>query len=315
MFGERLKELREELAKIDKTQVKNQLSSEVSELAKVDRLSESYNEKTRRSEAFKADLSKYDTKQQEVIKRATESGILNNTNRTHEFVDMVAKISADKGVLFDFTNNQKLKESGFAVEGKTVNGYVKDGNIALNIDSNKSLNTVVGHEITHVLEGTELYTELQKAVKQYAETKGEYFKRRDELARLYRNVDNVNLGNEVTADLVGDYLFTDKDFINNLSVEQPNIFKKIYDEIKYLCKMVTAGSKEARQLEKVKRTFEKAYRESASNNSNNNDTKHSLSDSEVNTHELKQKQLSIVKESNPANNDYNAWIRSTDDIM
>ena len=277
---ERLTELREELAKIDKTQVKNQLSSEVSELAKVDRLSESYNEKARRSQTFKADLSKYDTKQQEVIKRATESGILNNTNRTHEFVDMVAKISADKGVLFDFTNNQKLKESGFAVEGKTVNGYVKDGNIALNIDSNKSLNTVVGHEITHVLEGTELYNELQQAVKEYAKTKGEYFTRRDELARLYRNVENVNLGNEVTADLVGDYLFTDKDFVNNLSVEKPNIFKKIFNEIKYLYKMATAGSKEARQLEKVKRTFENAYKENISKSS---DTKHSFSGTRAKT--------------------------------
>lgn len=277
---ERLKELREELAKIDKTQVKNQLSSEVSELAKVDRLNESYNEKTRRSEAFKADLTKYDTKQQEVIKRATESGILNNTNRTHEFVDMVAKISADKGVLFDFTNNQKLKESGFAVEGKTVNGYVKDGNIAVNIDSNKSLNTIVGHEITHVLEGTELYTELQEAVKNYATTKGDYDTRIKELSELYKDVKDANIEGEVTADLVGDYLFTDKDFINNLSTEQPNIFKKIYNEIKYLYKMATAGSKEARQLEKVKRTFENAYKQNISKNS---DTKHSFSGTRAKT--------------------------------
>jgi hypothetical protein len=277
---ERLKELREELAKIDKTQVKNQLSSEVSELAKVDRLSESYNEKARRSQTFEADLTKYDTKQQEVIKRATESGILNNTNRTHEFVDMVAKISADKGVLFDFTNNQKLKESGFAVEGKTVNGYVKDGNIAVNIDSNKSLNTIVGHEITHVLEGTELYTELQEAVKNYATTKGDYDTRIKELTELYKDVEGANIEGEVTADLVGDYLFTDKDFINNLSVEKPNIFKKIYNEIKYLYKMATAGSKEARQLEKVKRTFENAYKENISKNS---DTKHSFSGSRAKT--------------------------------
>ena len=270
---ERLTELREELAKIDKTQVKNQLSSEVSELAKVDRLSESYNEKARRSQTFKADLSKYDTKQQEVIKRATESGILNNTNRTHEFVDMVAKISADKGVLFDFTNNQKLKESGFAIDGKTINGYVKDGNIAVNINSNKALNTIVGHEITHVLEGTELYTELQNAVKEYATTKGEYQTRYDAFKNLYKDVDGAVIDNEVTADLVGDYLFTDADFVSRLSVEKPNVFKKIYDEIKYLVKTIT-GSKEARELEKVKRAFDKAYKESSNVS---NDSKYSLS--------------------------------------
>ena len=269
---EKLTELRKQLDTMEKSGLKNkvkaQLSNEVSELAMASKLSESYNEKTRRGQAFQADLTKYDVKQQDVIKKATESGILNNTNRTHEFVDMVAKISADKGVTFDFTNNQKLKESGLAVEGKTVNGYVKDGNIAVNIDSNKSLNSVVGHEITHTLEGTEFYTELQQAVKEYAKTKGEYFTRRDEIVSLYKdsNVENVNIGHELTADLVGDYLFTDSDFINNLSTKKPNIFQKIYNEIKYLCKIATAGSKEARQLEKVKRAFDKAYKESVSNN-------------------------------------------------
>ena len=276
---EKLTELRKQLETMEKSGLKNkvrsQLSSEVSELAIGNKLSESYNEQTRRSQAFQADLTKYDAKQQDTIKKATESGILNNSNRTHEFVDLVAKISADKGVTFDFTNNKKLKESGVAVEGKTVNGYVKDGNIAVNIDSNKSLNSVVGHEITHTLEGTEHYNELQNAVKEYAKTKGEYFTRRDEIVRLYNdsNVENVNIGHEVTADLVGDYLFTDKDFINNLSTEKPNIFKRIYDEIKYLCKIATAGSKEARQLEKVKRAFDKAYKEAASNTDTSTDTK------------------------------------------
>ena len=245
----------------NKTQIKEQLSKEVQELTKSDLIIESYNEKGRRSQKFEADLTKYDEKQQAVIKKAVESGILNNTNRTHEFVDMVARLSADKGVSFDFTNNTKLKESGFAIEGKTVNGYIKDGNIAVNIDSNKALNTVVGHEITHVLEGTELYTELQNVIKAYATTKGEYDTRYNALKELYKDVDGAVIENEVTADLVGEYLFTDSDFINNLSTTKPNVFKKIYDEIKYLYKLATAGSKEARELEKVKRAFDKAYKE------------------------------------------------------
>ena len=261
-YEETQKQLEELKNKDEKTKIKEQLSKEVKEMTLTDRLSESYNEKSRRSQAFEADLTKYDAKQQEVIKKATESGILNNTNRTHEFVDMVAKISADKGVSFDFTNNAKLKETGFALEGKTVNGYVKDGNIAVNIDSAKALNTVVGHEITHVLEGTELYTELQNVVKEFATKKGEYQTRYDALAELYKDVDGAVIENELTADLVGEYLFTDSDFVSRLSVEKPNIFQKIYEEIKYLAKLVT-GSKEARELEKVKHAFDKAYRESA----------------------------------------------------
>ena len=224
------------------------------------RLLESYNEKARRSQAYEADLTQYDEKQQAVIQKAIDSGILNNTRRTHEFVDMVAKISADKGVLFDFTDNDKLKDSGFAIDGKVVNGYVTKDGITVNIDSAKSMNSVVGHEITHVLEGTEVYDALKQAVFDYAKSKGDYQSRYDDLSAMYKNVKDANLESELVADMVGDYLFTDPDFINNLSANHRNIFQKIFDEIKYLYKMATAGSKEARELEKVKRAFEQAYR-------------------------------------------------------
>lgn len=42
------------------------------------------------------------------------------------------------------------------------------------------------------------------------------------------------------ADLIGDYLFTDKAFVENLAKENPGLFKRIFEEIKYLCKLVTA---------------------------------------------------------------------------
>ena len=241
------------------TQLKDKLSKEVSEMAKVSKLSESYNEKTRRSQAFETDLSQYDEKHQGTYKRAMESGILNNTNRTHEFVDLLAKLEADKGVLFDFTNTAKIKETGFAIDGKQVNGYVQGNNIAINIDSTSALNKVVGHEISHVLEGTELYTELANAVKELATTKGEYDSKLQSITKLYEGIEDANIENELTADLIGEYLFTDSEFINRLSAEKPTLFQKIFDEIKYLCKVATAGSKEAKQLEKVKKTFEEAY--------------------------------------------------------
>ena len=89
---------------------------------------------------------------------------------------------------FDFANNEKLKESGFAIEGKTVNGVKQGNNITININSAKALNSVVGHEITHVLEGTEHYEALQKAVSEYAKTKGEYDSRLKSVTELYKNV-------------------------------------------------------------------------------------------------------------------------------
>ena len=255
----------------EKTELKDRLSLEVEEIAKADRLSETYNERTRRSQAFEADLTKYDEKTQVTVKRAVESGILNNTNRTHEFVDLLAKLSAEKGVSFDFTNNENLKKSGFSIEGATINGLVKGNEVILNTDSQKALNSVVGHEVTHVLEGTDLYSELQTAIFEYANTKGEFDTRFGAIKKLYNGqfegteaeID-AKLQKELTADLVGDYLFTDSDFINSLSTTKPNVFKKIYEEIKYLYKLATAGSKEARQLEKVKKAFDNVYKQTYS---------------------------------------------------
>ena len=266
--------------------LKDKLGSEVMSLVQNDRLAESYNERGRRGQAFEADLSKYDAKQGEVIKRAAESGILNNTNRTHEFVDMIAKISADKGVLFDFTNNQKLQESGFVVDNADVNGFVTKDGITLNIDSKKALNSTVGHEITHVLEGTEFYDALQQTIFEYAKSKGDYQGRYDAISKLYANVEGANVDAELTADLVGDYLFTDPDFIHNLSTNHRNVFQKVWDEVKYLCKVATAGSKEARELAKVQKAFADAYRaegkkgEVTAEDMSEADTKYSVSDND-----------------------------------
>lgn len=283
----------------NRTQLRSQLGEEVFNKAQNSRLIESYYEVHRRTQKYEADLSKYDAKQQAIIKKAIDSGILNNQRRTHEMVDFVAKLSADKGVLFDFTDNQKLKESGFAIDGKTVNGYVTKDGITLNINATKTLETIAGHEITHVLEGTELYNELQKAVFEYAKTKKEFDSRRKELAELYKNVKDADIDAELTADLVGDYLFADADFINNLSVNHRNVFQKIYDEIKYLCKIATAGSKEARELEKVKRTFEKVYKEggkakTVTDGSTEAETQYSISVTDKNTIDFLENQEHIV---------------------
>lgn len=264
-----------------RSQLKSQLSDEVYNIAKDSRLVESYNERARRTQSFEADLTKYNEKQKEIVQRAIDSGTLNNTRKTHKLVDMIAKIAADKGVSFDFTNNEKLKGTEFAVDGKTVNGFVNnDGDVVLNVESRKYLNSVVGHEITHILEGTELYTELEAMVKQFATTKGEYADRMQALRKMYTGVYqgkdfDAKIQRELTADIVGDYLFTDEKFINSLSTEKPGLFKRIYNEIKYLCKVATAGSKEARELEKVKRTFDKVYKETTKAKG---ETKHSISE-------------------------------------
>ena len=273
----------QEHSKLDS--IREQLGNEVAEKVKGDRLIESYNEKIRRKQLFTADLTKYSEKSQAVVQKAIDSGVVSNTNRSHEFVDFVAKVAGDTGIDFDFVNNKKLKESGFAIEGATINGFRSENGVTLNVQSKKALNSVVGHEITHVLEGTKLYNELQKIAFEYAEMKGEYKDRLRTANETYKNVEGYQgvdgynkIKSEVLADIIGDYLFTDADFVKNLSANHRNVFQKIYDEIKYLYKVATAGSKEARELEKLKKVFEDNYRNTNVSNDASAKTQYSISE-------------------------------------
>lgn len=258
----RIKEMQE---KSERNKLHNELSDEVFGIVKDSRLAESYNQKAQRGQKFRADVSKYNDRQKKVVQAAMDSGVLNNTRRTHEFVDFIAKLSEKINVDFDFTSNEKLKDTIYSVEGATVNGYFDraKGSIGININSAKALNSVVGHEITHVLEGTEFYDALKNTVVKYAQSKGDYSGRVETLKKLYKE---ENIDSELVADLVGDYLFTDSDFVNRITAENRPLAQKLLDQVKYMCKIATAGSKEARQLEKIKKTFEDAFKQDRTKN-------------------------------------------------
>ena len=267
-FSDRLAESRSKLADTVKTAT-----------GKSGLLDLAYGERGRRTEKFtvsEEQMKKYSEKEKEIVQKAIDYGEMNNTRKAHEFVDLVAKLSADKGVSFDFTNNERLKNSGFALEGKTINGFKSGNNIVINLESNNRFETVVGHEITHVLEGSkELYKALQDNVIEYAKQKGVYDSMYKEIVHLYRNqFQNETLqkrkelyDSEITADLVGQYIFSDVDFVRNLSMKNRNVFQKVYDEIKYMLKSVTSGSDAERQLLKAKKIFEDVYRDTKNNTS------------------------------------------------
>ena len=279
----KLAELRTKYESSDKSNLKAKLNDDVYKLSKGTQLENSYIETAKKSEAFTADLSKYDKQTQATIKRAMDSGVLNNTQRTHEFVETMAELERQKGIAINFANNAKLKEMGYYVKGAIVNGVKTDSGMFLNVDSNKALETTVGHELMHFLEGDkDGYKNLKKLLFGMAKSKGEYGSRLKALEELYKNVDNVDIEAELAADLVGDYLFSDPDFIKNLLTEDKNLFHKIWREIKDLLKIVTPGTKEAKRLEKVEREFKKVfdefkvYNEDAKANKNNS-TKYDLS--------------------------------------
>ena len=286
---------------------KQTISQNVREMTLNDsRLQNSYLERSKRGESYQVDTSKkYSKEEMKIVQKAVDSGIINNTRKAHEMVDLVAKLSADQKMDFDFTNNEKLKESGFAIEGVTINGFKQGDKITINMQSKNALNSVVGHEITHVLEGTDLYKTLQDSVIEYAKQKGVYDAKYKEVVHLYRKqFQDNNLENrkalydsEITADLVGEYIFNDIDFVKNLSTTDRNLFQKIYDEIKYFLKQVTAGSDAEKQLLKAKKIFEDVYKESSktTKDSNGKKTQYSLQDTKGNR--LTSSQVDFFKDS------------------
>lgn len=235
-------------------------------------LARSYQEQARKSENFIYDNTK--------IKDATEKAVydsaakyFNNTTRSHEFVEKVAKIAKEKGTNYGFINNEELKSLGHDVEGKQVNGLVRtnqDGKqtVLINVDSPKALNTIVGHETTHLLEGTQEYQELQDAIFNYAKTKGDFDGRQKTLNELYEGIDNANIDAEITADLVGDYLFTDAEFIDSLSTQKPTVFQKIKELIDDLV-VRFKGTKEEKQLREVQKRFKEAYKQNVAQKETN----------------------------------------------
>lgn len=276
-----IKAFKNEIEALNKKKVEGEFVTELDALTEKDTyLRESYNELGRSKQKFTADLSKYDDKEKEVIQAAMDSEVVGNSNQTHEFVDKLAKIYSEKGIFFKLTNTEKIRAEGRDVEGATVNGYVtEDGVVVLNVDSMKSLNTIVGHEITHTFEKNGVQDpELQNFVIELSKIRGDYNTKWQQIQNSYsderlqkmygKDADFETIRRaELTADLIGDYLFTDRKFIEELSVQKPNIFKRIYEEIKYLVKTFT-GSKEARQLEQVKRQFDKLYKQTSNTSEN-----------------------------------------------
>ena len=230
-------------------------------------LKESLKQEVLKGMDFTREVTDKDSDITKSLVESAKSVGMNNTRRMHDLFEYVDKIANHSKLKYEFTNTAELKanagklkldEKGTRANGMvvTVDGETK---VLINVDSDRALNFIVGHETGHVLESTNEYETLQKIAKQYAITKGEYDTRKQALEKLYEGT-GANIENELTADLVGDYLFTDEQFVKELTAER-NVFQKIYDYVKRAYKMATAGSQEKRQLEKVKRSFEKAYKE------------------------------------------------------
>lgn len=183
--------------------------------------------------------------------RKSASQYFNNSQETQNFVNTIENIISDKdyNVIFDNTLKSKNGNSVNAQITTNKNGEVE---IKINPNSNRAGEFLLVHEITHAIETDNM----KKLVLDYASKNSEFNTALESLKQTY-GTNDVN--SEVLADVSGQ-LFGNQEFIDNLSVEQPNIFRRIYNKIIELANKITGNSHEALFIQDLKNKWEEAYR-------------------------------------------------------
>ncbi len=146
-----------------------------------------------------------------------------------------------------------------------INAQINNQNgeieIKINPNSQRAGEFLIMHEVTHAIETDSM----KKLVIDYASKNSEFNNALESLKQTYGTND---VSSEVLADISGQ-LFGNQEFINNLSMEQPSIFKRIYNAIVSLANKITGNSKESLFIKDLQNKWETAYR-TQSNNLNNN---------------------------------------------
>lgn len=154
------------------------------------------------------------------ILRKSANKYLNNSEQAHKFVQILEKISQDKNVEIRFDADLKTPE------GKIANGSYSNGVITINPNSTRAGEFITIHELTHAI-GTK---QMENIIEKYSKSNIEF---NEETKKLLQNYSNTEMNEEALADISGQ-LFGTQEFINNISQDNPNVFQRIYSEIKYL---------------------------------------------------------------------------------
>lgn len=154
------------------------------------------------------------------VLRQDASKYFNNSEKTQNYMRMLEQIITDKGIGIRLDSNLKT------ADGKVANGSYANGIITINPNSTRAGEFIAIHELTHAI-GTE---QMRNIVEKYRTSNIEFD---TELQNILQNYNTTELTDEAMSDVAGQ-LFGNQEFINNIKQNNPNIFQKIYSEIKYL---------------------------------------------------------------------------------
>ena len=175
----------------------------------------------------------------------------NESEDSKSAIDTIEKVIRDKNynIMLDPTIKTK---TGKEVAGRITTNENGEVDIRLNPNSNRTVEFLLTHEITHAIETDKM----KNLVMDYAKKNKEFDTALNELKKTYETED---VSDEVLADISGQ-LLGNQDFILNLSVKKPNIFKKMYDKIISIANKITGNSKEKWFIKDLKNKWEEAYR-------------------------------------------------------
>lgn len=185
-----------------------------------------------------------------------------NNKKNRDMFNSIRKIINDKGynVLFD---DSIVNQNGNSVNAQIrtlENGEVE---IRINPNSERAGEFLLMHEVTHAIETDSM----KNLILDFASKNAEFNQALESLKQTY-GTDDVS--SEVVADISGQ-LLGNQEFINSLSLEQPSLFKQIYNKIIELANKLTGNSNQALFMKDLKNKWETAYR-----NSNNQDAVNNL---------------------------------------
>lgn len=174
--------------------------------------------------------------------RKDAANYLKEGEQTTNFVNTLEKLVKDKDIEIRF--DTKL--------GNNVNGTYKNGVITINPNSNRAGEFVAIHELTHAI-GTKPMIDM---IQTYRKSNAEF---NNAVERLLSTYNTTEINEEALGDIAGQ-LFGNQEYINNLSMENPSLFKKIYNEIKYLWHQFTGYKNQDQFIEDLRNKWESAYR-------------------------------------------------------
>lgn len=217
-----------------------------------------------------------------------ESARKYNIDTNNETVQSIARVTNERGIkatynadAFSNNNQNAIWRINTDENGNTTREVILNPNA----DTNKTLQSVIVHELIHDMEGTKQYNDLKNLILNYDKTKTGFEEARKYLEETYSKIYDKNsaefnelIDNEAVADILGNKL-GDQEFINNLTTQNRTLGQKIYDWV--VDKLNKINEKIGYKSEKlywtdVKNKFENAFKQEYISSDNNIKNKFSI---------------------------------------